>query len=224
MTFFFLFERGGLDSTLWKVNTRWVEQVNVLRFHSWRLGPLSHIYTLTDFHSHLQPLFQGFSHLTSCCFCAPSLFLLSSLCVSYLLGCDHHQLFSMGESLLGYLLGIYAFTHIKCLFCVPICVWMPVFAPSYLKDCLPVLDSSPFGVCTPSSLALSTSTSFVHFIFHACSFTRLAAHCFDLLITHLSLRPPRPACSCSLVSDQYKWRLLRYTAWYFWSNTHAFRL
>lgn len=47
--FFFLFERGGLDSTLWKVNTLWVEQVNVLRFHCWRLGPLSYISTLTDF-------------------------------------------------------------------------------------------------------------------------------------------------------------------------------
>lgn len=158
----------------------------------------------------------------------PPLFLLSSLCVSYLLGCDHHQLFSMGESLFGYLLGIYAFTHIKCLYRVPVCVWRPVFAPSYLKDCPPVLDSSPFGVRTPSSPALSTSTSFVHFIFHACSFTRLAAHCSNLLITHLSLRPttphPTPACSCSLVSDQYKSRLLRYTGWYFWSNTRAFRL
>lgn len=87
------------------------------------------------------------------------------------------------------------FFCLKCLntsmVCLCICISDNGLRESALKDSLFVSGANSLGVQTfaPSSSVLTPSTPFVHFIFHACSFTPLPLHG-----THP--RQPQPASCC----------------------------
>lgn len=100
---------------------------------------------------------------------------------------------------------------------------------SAVKDSLFVFGGNSLGVQTfaPSSLVLTPSTPFVHFIFHACSFASLPLHppvspSPPLAVSALRPRPP-PLFSIPLVLDRCKSRAFCCKGWYFWSQvTHTF--
>lgn len=199
---FFFLEQGSLDYTLWKVNMLWVEQLNVLSVFTagdWVHYLTSPCYYSTDWllTATYKPYSEDF-HIwpravslpsSLCLFFPPCVSLLSWVMIKICsFQWNNHWLVSFW---LAIYLSIYIFKNIDH---INFCVWMPGFVLPYLKDCLLVLDWSQIGVHAPSFLALSTSTPFVHFIFHACSFTHLVACCSNLLISRLLLHLQMPLC------------------------------
>lgn len=113
-----------------------------------------------------------------------------------------------------------------------ICMCDDRLQESAVKDGLFVFGGSSLGVQTfaPSSLVLTPSTPFVHFIFHACSFTPLPLHrprplstpARLLLFSPFATRP-FPSRFLTLILGQWKYRAFRCKGWYFWSQvTHTF--
>lgn len=101
---------------------------------------------------------------------------------------------------------------------------------SAVKDSLFVFGGNSLGVQTfaPSSLVRTPSTPFVHFIFHACSFTPLPLHhphhpVIPSPPVTLPPPPPSPLLLHPLVLGQCKSRAFYCKGWYFWSQaTHTF--
>lgn len=78
-------------------------------------------------------------------------------------------------------------------------------------------------VCAPHRLRLFPHQHHLCILFFTPALSLASLHIAPTFSSPTS-RCARPAGSCSLVSDQFKSTLLRYTGWYFWSNTRTFRL
>lgn len=188
----------------------------------WRLGPLSHISTLTDFSQSLTTCSKDFHiwpravSLPPLSFFFPPSVTLISLAVITI------SSFLWGNR---WLVTFWVYMHLHTLnvFIIFLFVSECLFLHLHMWGTALLHWIQARLVCAPHHLRRFPHQHHLCILFFTPALSLASLHVAPTSSSPTSRCAPS-ACSCSLVSDQYKSRLLRYTGWYFWSNTRAFRL